>query len=150
MQIDNVTALTYLVKMKGTHSKELLNIVKEIWNYLIPNQITITAKISTKCFEVSNKLAVQKSPCGLQQLEIRPKTFLAKFESPKSSPDRSFCVALKPPTTTLEEFYSRLPSTVLGKPLQLLATARKEKTHLLIVTSHGKYYRDTGHCCQCW
>ena len=37
-------ALSYLVKMKGTHSLELLKISKPIWQYLMSHGIIITAE----------------------------------------------------------------------------------------------------------
>ena len=44
LQIDNFTALSHLVKMGGTKSAELNKISKEIWEYLILNEITLTAE----------------------------------------------------------------------------------------------------------
>ena len=43
-QIDNTTALLYLVKMGGTENQMLLKLSKEIWQYLLKHQITITAE----------------------------------------------------------------------------------------------------------
>ena len=44
LQMDNMTALSYLVRMGGTHSKELTSIAKEIWDFLLKKQIKITAE----------------------------------------------------------------------------------------------------------
>ena len=44
LQIDNMTALSYLVKMGGTRSPELLQVAKEIWDYLLANGIAVTAE----------------------------------------------------------------------------------------------------------
>ena len=46
LQIDNVVALSYLVKMGGTHNKVLSDIskLKLLWNYLLAKVITITAE----------------------------------------------------------------------------------------------------------
>ena len=44
LQIDNMTALSYLVKMGGTRSPELLQVAKEIWTYLLANGIAVTAE----------------------------------------------------------------------------------------------------------
>ena len=42
LKTDNVTALTYLVKMGGgTRSKDLLGIAKELWGYLIHNHYSL-------------------------------------------------------------------------------------------------------------
>ena len=43
IQMDKV-ALSHLVKMKGTHSLELLKISKPIWQYLMSHGIIITAE----------------------------------------------------------------------------------------------------------
>ena len=44
LQIDNKTALSYLLKMGGTHNKELLHISKSIWSYLLSKQIAMSAE----------------------------------------------------------------------------------------------------------
>ena len=46
LQIDNVVALSYLVKMGGTHNKVLSDIskLKLLWNYLLAKVITITVE----------------------------------------------------------------------------------------------------------
>ena len=44
LQIDNMTALSYLVKMGETHSPELLQVAKEIRDYLLANGIAVTAE----------------------------------------------------------------------------------------------------------
>ena len=42
--MDNKIALSYLVKMGGTHNKDLLGLSKQIWDYLQSKKITITAE----------------------------------------------------------------------------------------------------------
>ena len=44
LQIDNMTALPYLVKLGGNRSPELLQIAKEIWDYLLANGLAVTAE----------------------------------------------------------------------------------------------------------
>ena len=44
LQIDNTCALSYLLKMGGTHNMQMLKLSKEIWEYLFHKQITITAE----------------------------------------------------------------------------------------------------------
>ena len=44
VQMDNKIALSYLVKMGGTHSKDLLGLSKQIWDYLQSKKITITTE----------------------------------------------------------------------------------------------------------
>ena len=44
LQIDNKTALSYVLKMGGTHNRELLHISKSIWSYLLSKQIAMSAE----------------------------------------------------------------------------------------------------------
>ena len=44
LQIDNKTALSYLLKMVGTHNRELLHISKSVWSYLLNKQIAMSAE----------------------------------------------------------------------------------------------------------
>ena len=44
IQMDNKVALSYLLKMEGTHSLKLLKISKPIWHYLLFHGIIITAE----------------------------------------------------------------------------------------------------------
>ena len=44
IHMDNVTALSYLIKMGDTKNQELTVIRKEIWQYLLKRKITITAE----------------------------------------------------------------------------------------------------------
>ena len=44
IQVDNTTALAYLVKMGGSKSLEMTKVSKEIWSYLLQEGITITAE----------------------------------------------------------------------------------------------------------
>ena len=44
LQIGNMTALSYLVKMEGSRSPELLQVAKEIWDYLLAYGIAVTAE----------------------------------------------------------------------------------------------------------
>ena len=45
LQIDNISALTYLLKMGGTQNLEIINISKENWMYLGSRNISITGSI---------------------------------------------------------------------------------------------------------
>ena len=51
-QIDNTTALMYLLKMGFTGNKTLLDLAKDIWDYILKNGITITAKFLPSCLNV--------------------------------------------------------------------------------------------------
>ena len=42
--VDSKVALSYLVKMGGTHNKDLSSVSKQIWDYLQSKKITVTAE----------------------------------------------------------------------------------------------------------
>ena len=44
VQMDNIGALSYLEKMKGTQGKVFSTLSKEIWNYLLDEGILLTAE----------------------------------------------------------------------------------------------------------
>ena len=44
IHMDNMTALSYLMKMGGTKNQELTGISKEIWQYFLKRKITITSE----------------------------------------------------------------------------------------------------------
>ena len=44
IQMDNMTVLSYLVKMEGTNNQELVKLSKQIWNHLISMGITLTTE----------------------------------------------------------------------------------------------------------
>ena len=44
LQVDNVVALTYLKKMGGSQNLKMVELAKEIWEYLLKWEITITAE----------------------------------------------------------------------------------------------------------
>ena len=44
LQVDNMVALTYLLKMGGTHNLKLVHLAKEIWDHLLKCGITLTAE----------------------------------------------------------------------------------------------------------
>ena len=51
-QIDNTTALLYLVKMEGTGNQMLLKISQEIWQHFLKHLITITRKYLPSSLDV--------------------------------------------------------------------------------------------------
>lgn len=87
------------------------------------------SRISTKCFELSSRLGVQKLPL---RLEIRPQFFFADFESSRSSSDRSFCVALEPPTAKLHALATRSGELCsrLEKPLRCISSILSDSKNI--------------------
>ena len=43
-QVENIVALTYLMKIRGTQNLKMVELTKEIWDYLLNWGITITAE----------------------------------------------------------------------------------------------------------
>ena len=52
IQMDNIVALSYLVKMGGTQSEALSGLSKEIWDFLLTKQITIAAEYLPRILNV--------------------------------------------------------------------------------------------------
>ena len=52
LQIDNKTVLSYVLKMGGTHNRELLHISKSIWSYLLSKQIAMSAEYLPRALNV--------------------------------------------------------------------------------------------------
>ena len=91
LQIDNMTALTYLLKMWGTKSKVLLEISKEIWSYLFNNQIMITAEyLPSKLNVASSRLGIS-SPSRSKQLEIESTIVQDSHKTKGYAGSRSVC-----------------------------------------------------------
>ena len=44
LRVDNMTALSYLPNMGGTHSGQLIKISKQIWSHLLEKPICLTAE----------------------------------------------------------------------------------------------------------
>ena len=52
LQIDNKTVLSYVLKMGGTHNRELLHISKSIWSYLLSKQTAMSAEYLSSALNV--------------------------------------------------------------------------------------------------
>lgn len=50
--MDNTAALSYNVKIRGTHNKVLSDLAKETWDYLLANGIMITVEYLPGTFNV--------------------------------------------------------------------------------------------------
>ena len=52
VRMDNMVALSHLMKMRGTQIQEFVTISKKIWNYLLLHKITITVQYLTGVLNV--------------------------------------------------------------------------------------------------
>ena len=106
-QVDNTTALSYLMKMGGTGSREMTALAKEIWEFALSQKIIITAeylsgKLNVRADWVSRNFQDSSewllSPKVLQMIWGTPdiglfasrachqlQTYISNFSLPKSS-----------------------------------------------------------------
>ena len=151
LQIDNMTALSYLVKMGGTRSPELLQVAKEIWDYLLANGIAVTAeylpsslniqadwqsrnhkdssdwKLNPKIFSQIVKIR------GIPQIDLFASQLnhqLPKYMSWHPDPGSCAVDSLQHSWRNLYG-YAFPPFCLVGK---VLAKARKDQSLLLIIT----------------
>ena len=89
LEINNVTALSHLLKKGGTKSAELNKILKEIWVYLIGNKITLTPEH----LPISHNIQADwESRQGLEQVEtVSPDICKDNSDNGKAK-CRAFCV----------------------------------------------------------
>ena len=62
LHIDNISALTYLLKIGGTQNLQIIKIYKEIWIYLLSRNISITGGVPAhKIFrKICRKVVISK------------------------------------------------------------------------------------------
>ena len=73
-QIDNTTVQPYLAKMRGTGNQMSLKVSKEIWQYLLNHQITITAEYLSGSLNVEADWQSQNSR-DPSEWKLSPKVF---------------------------------------------------------------------------
>ena len=73
-QIDNITALSYLVKMRETKNKYLIELAKEIWKYLLHRGITIIAEYLPSSMNLGTDWQSRKSK-DHSEWKILPQVF---------------------------------------------------------------------------
>jgi len=91
IQMDNMTALSYLVKMGGTNHQELVKLSQQIWNHLISvgdHSYCRTSPGDSKC---RSKLRVKECK-GLQRVETRQSDISKTQPRIRDSGDRFLCL----------------------------------------------------------
>ena len=89
VQMDNKIALSYLVKMGGTHNKDPLGLDKQIWDYLQSKKITI--RVPTRSFECDSRLRVPQFS-RQERLETLPRSVCKNLSEIRYSQYRPFCI----------------------------------------------------------
>ena len=84
IHMDNMTALSYLMKMVGTKNQKLTAINKAIWQYLLKRKITITAEYLPGSMNVeANRVSGQTTNSSEWKLNS---TIFRKFCQIKGTP----------------------------------------------------------------
>ena len=145
LQIENMTALSYLVKMARTRSPELLQVAKEIWDYLLANRIAVTAE------HLPSSLNIQADWQSINQRDssywkLKPKIFfqIVKIRGIPQIDLLASRLNYQLSQYMLCQLCSRLPLALLEKPLRVyppffligkvLVKVRKDQSLLLFVT----------------
>ena len=131
-QIDNTTALMYLLKMWGTGNKNLLDLAKDIWDYILKNGLNPEewdhdySRISAKLPKRGGRLAV-KEPQEQFRVETSSPNISSNWPNKSGFRDRFVCIStvshisfqnilLEDRTHTLRY---RCNATALGKRIPL-------------------------------
>ena len=89
--MDNMTALSYLFKMGGTGNQILVDLSKQIWNYLISKQITITAEHLSGILNVEADQE-SRNVKGLKRVETKSEGLQKTLLANRSAKGRSICL----------------------------------------------------------
>ena len=112
-----MTALSYLVKMRGTSHRNMGLSVSQ-WN-------SSYSRVLTKQSEYSIRLEIQISQ-RFEQLEIELKNILSDCENQRNTSNRPICFPTEPSVTKIHvltsgsrQLCSRFPLVLLEKPLRV-------------------------------
>ena len=124
-QIENTTAVLYLVKIGGTGNQMLQKLSKEIWQYLLKHQITVTAEYLPSSLNVEADWQSRNSsdPSGWK---LCPKVFQVSLPEERNVQNRLVCIKAISPTTPVlcletRSFQpgNRCPTADLGQSIPL-------------------------------
>ena len=74
LQVDNIVAITYLMKMGGTQNLKMVELAKEIWECLLKWEITITAENLPSELNAAAALGISKQ-FGLLRVDAESSNF---------------------------------------------------------------------------
>ena len=119
-----MTAPSYLVEMGGTRSEELLQVVKEIWDYLLANRIAVTAEYLPSSLNIQADRQYRNHRDS-SDWKLNPKKF-SDCEDQRNTSNRPICFPTEPSVTKIHVLASgprqlcrRFPSAPLEKPLRV-------------------------------
>ena len=102
IQIDNTTALSYLVIMGGTRSKTLTQISKEIWQYLLQEKNTLKGRMDPKQEKFSGRLGIQECK-GSLGMDSKASSFSKNMQNDESDSKHLFAPRVSPPVEAIHE-----------------------------------------------
>ena len=150
IQVDNQIALSYLLKMGGAMSQELLRVLKEIWDYLLKHQMMLSTaeclpgclnhqadwelrnqKDSTEwklCPQIFQKICEKVGQPEINLFVSRLSSQLPTYYSWKPDPN-SFAVDTLQQTWSHKHLYDFSPFSLIHR---ILRAIKLEKVHCLV------------------
>ena len=111
--------------MGGTRSPELLQVAKEIWDYLLANGIAVTAEYLPSSLNIQADWQ-SRNHRDSSDWKLNPKIFFSDCENQRNTSNRPIFFPTEPSVTEIHvlasgprQLCSRFPSALLEKPLRL-------------------------------
>ena len=101
--MDNISAVTYINKMGGTHSPMLSYLAKNLWDWCLTHNILVSAQYIPGVQNVE----ANQSISGLQRLEIKSSGFSPSLPQVGSPEHRPLCLQTLLPTRSVCELATR-------------------------------------------
>ena len=91
-QLDNKSALTYLLKMGLIQKLEMIKIYKDIWTYLLAKNVSITGKNLPSKIELYSRPGVSVKKMDSSEWKLSPKIFEKKKRLCKTYESWIICI----------------------------------------------------------
>ena len=118
LHLDNVTAIAFLDRIRGTHSSLLSKLAVETWEWCLERKIS-PCRTPPRSGESAGRLAVETSP-GFERLEAPPRDLPVAGGEPRSPHHRSFCLSHQPSAATILQLEARPRGGGYRRPLNSL------------------------------
>ena len=123
LQIDNNTALSYLLKMVGTHSRKLLHLSKSIWSYFLSKKNVMSEEYLSSALNVHADWESRNAKANSEwKIDV---SFFQEIVTHMGQHSGSVCIQNLPPTssihcmeTRLRQYGNRCIPSSLGQGLQ--------------------------------
>ena len=106
LQIDNNTALSYLLKMVGTHSRKLLHISKSIWSYFLSKKNVMSEEYLSSALNVHADWGSRNAKANSEwKIDV---SFFQKIVTHVGQHSGCVCIQNLPPTSSIHCMKTRL------------------------------------------